>query len=106
MKKLRLNLSSKMLGGEDIQHRPSESSIMLSHYISLNRAGASIDSTRVISHAAEDKINSNPSLSILANHDRIVSVNSHERALVSPIEDTRYHERNYLARKVVKPAEI
>ena len=79
---------------------------MLSHYISLNRAGASIDSTRVISHAAEDKINRNPSLSILANHDRIVSVNSHEKALISPIEDTRYHERNYLARKVVKPAEI
>jgi len=74
----------------------------------MSKTGTSIDSysARMISIAAEDKVNNNPSLSKLTNHERIVSMNQLGDTYVSPIEDTKYTERNYLARKVVKPSEI
>ena len=53
-----------------MDQKPSEAA---SHYLSMSKTGASIDSYRMISMAAEDKISNNPSLSKLANHDRIVS---------------------------------
>lgn len=83
-----------------MDQKPSEAA---SHYLSMSKNGASIDSysARMISIAAD-----NPSLSKLTNHDRIVSMNQLGDTYVSPIEDTKYTERNYLARKVVKPSEI
>ena len=38
--------------------------------------------------------------------EKVVSMNHITETYVPPIEDTKYHERNYLQRKVVKPQEI
>ena len=64
-------------------------------------------SSRILSSAAEEKLASNPSLARLNTFEKIVTVEGHvSEALVPVIDETRYAQRNYLVRQVVKPSEL
>ena len=64
-------------------------------------------SSRNISAAAEEKMAQNPSFSMLnRNHESIVSMNHQTEHYVPPIEDTQYHLKNYMERKVVRSNDL
>ena len=67
-----------------------------------------MESTRQLSVEAEDKLAAIP---VLAKHltgpkDKIVSMNHETEMYVPPIEDTKYHERTYMRRNVVRLSEM
>lgn len=67
-----------------------------------------MESTRQLSVEAEDKLAAIP---VLAKHltgskEKIVSMNHETEMYVPPIEDTKYHERTYMKRNVVRLSEM
>ena len=64
-------------------------------------------SSRMISAAAEEKIATNPSFSMLnRGHESVVSFNHHTEQYVPPIEGTKYNSKNYLERKIVRTNDL
>ena len=61
----------------------------------------------MISAAAEEKIATDPSFSMLNRvHESIVSFNHHTEQYVPPIEGTQYNSKNYMERKIVRTNDL
>ena len=93
-----------MIVEETPDSQKASSKNLLSQY--LKKREGTEASVRQLSSEAKLKLILDPAFARLNSHEKIVSMDHESERYVPAIDNANYHERNYLARQVVKTSEL